>query len=215
MTGMLVNSVRDFLRSARTFVAQRRVPVIAGAIVLALVASVGTWWGVTRGDQSKVDAVDCSTLEADDFGSANSLAIACGEAVEVTGERTPWQTSWAGPNGTSTLEASAVPTRTMIDGEWVPVDPALIVADGSITVAAPVSPMSLNPGGEAGVGQPLGTIEHEGHLLEIWFPLDLPVPIVEGSRVTYGLAPGVRLLVTINVDTTGFIPVVELADVRW
>ncbi|MEO5920357.1 MAG: hypothetical protein ABIQ01_04360, partial [Pseudolysinimonas sp.] len=186
--------------------------MIAAAVVIALVGSVGIWWAVTGVDGDKVDAVDCSTLEADDFGAANALAIACGEDVEVTGERTPWQTSWAGPKGTSTLEASAVPIRTRIDGEWVPIDPALVVGDQSIDVAAPAYPISLNPGGEAGAGRPLGTIERDGHLFKVWFPLDLPVPVVEESRVIYELAPGVRLLVTINVDTTGFIPVVELAD---
>jgi len=206
-----VGAVRDFLRSARTFVARRRVPVIAGAVIVALVGSVGIWWGVTRVGEN-VDAVDCSTLEADDFGAASALAIACGEDVEVAGERTPWQTSWAGPSGTSTLEASAVPVRTRIDGEWVPIDPTLVVGDQSINVAAPVFPMSLNPGGAAGAGLPLGTIERDGHMFKIWFPLDLPVPVAEESRVVYEFAPGIRLIVTVNSDTTGFMPVIELAD---
>ena len=211
INGTFVNAVRGFLRSARTFVARRRVPVIAGAVVIALVGSLGIWWGVTGGDL-KMEAVDCSTLEADDFGNANALAIACGEDVEVTGERTPWQTSWAGPNGTSTLEASSVPTRTLIDGEWVPIDADLVVEEDGIHVAAPTFPMSINPGGAAGAGQPLGTIERDGYAFEMWFPLDLPVPTLDGSHIVYDLIDGVRLIVTVNPDTTGFIPVVELRD---
>ncbi len=130
----------------------------------------------------------------------------------MVGERTSWQSSWAGADGTSRLEASVVPFRTLVDGAWVPVDSTLVVHEDRIDVSAPVFPISLNPGGQVGSGEPLGTIEREGHVFKVWFPLELPTATLEGSKVVYDFGSGVRLVVTINSDTTGFIPVIELAS---
>lgn len=207
-----MDAVRTRFRSVKSFVARRWVPVAAGVVVVALVASVGAWW-IIRHVEELAEAVDCSVLEAGGFGDAGALARACETEVEVLSERTPWQTSWATPDGSARLEAAAVPVRAEVDGEWVPVDSDLVVTDDrDIEVAAAVFPMHLNPGGEAGLGQPLGTIEREGHTFKVWFPLDLPVAEVDGSRVVYQIDEGIRLVVTVNVDTTGFLPVVELAN---
>lgn len=180
--------------------------VTAGVVVATLVGSAGVWWVATN----ERAGVDCSTLQADGFNEANALAIACDSEVEVVGERTPWETSWAGPNGTTRLEMTTVPTRTQIGDEWVPVDPGLVFGDETIDVAAGVFPIALNPGGEQGASDPLATIERNGHVLDVWFPLELPVPSVEGSRAIYDFGEGIRLAVTVNVDATGIASVVEL-----
>ncbi|MDE0547698.1 hypothetical protein, partial [Microbacterium sp. C7(2022)] len=77
-------------------------------------------------------------------------------------------------------------------------------------VAAPVFPMWFNPGGDAGAGLPLGVIEADGEWVKIWFPLELPAPVVDDRFVTYEFAAGVRLLVAVMTDGSGFRPVVEL-----
>jgi hypothetical protein len=207
-----VHASRTLFRSVKSFVARRWLPLTASVVSVALVASLGTWW-VIRFVEDQAEAVDCSVLEADGFGDASSLARACEADVEVRSERTPWQTSWAAPDGAARLEAAAAPVRTEVDGEWMAVDDDLVVTDdGGIEVAAPVFPMRLNPGGGAGFGQPLGMIERDDHTFKLWFPLDLPVGEVDGSKVVYQIDDGIRLITSVNVDTTGFLPVVELAD---
>ncbi|GAB3595619.1 LamG domain-containing protein [Microbacterium tumbae] len=81
---------------------------------------------------------------------------------------------------------------------------------GMLPVAAPVFPMQFNPGGEAGADLPLGAVERDGAWVKLWFPLELPVPVVEDRFVTYELAPGVRLVVAVMADGSGFRPIVEL-----
>ncbi len=191
------------------FVRRRLGPLAAGAAVVGLVATAGVVWIVAA---PTVPPVDCSSLQANHAPAANVLAIACDADVEVTDERTPWASTWAGPDGTFRMDMTSVPQVAQVDGEWVPVDSTLVEGEATIKVAAPVFPIFLNPGGPAGAGKPLGSIERDGHVFEIWFPLDLPVPTVEKSQVLYDLGDGIRLAVTVNADTTGFIPVLEVAD---
>ncbi len=204
-----MKAVRSFWDRLTAFVRRRLVPVTAGAVIVVLATTAGVVWTLARPTGPEVD---CSGLQTRGAAAANVLAVACGAEVEVTDERTPWASSWAGSDGTFRLEVSAVPERTLINGAWVAINPDLVVGEDSIAVAAPVFPIFLNAGGAAGAGKPLGTIERDGHLFQIWFPLDLPVPTVEKSRVFYRLGDGIRLAVTVNSDTTGFIPVVELAN---
>jgi len=134
--------------------------------------------------------------------------------VEVLSERTPWRTSWAAADGTARLQLSAVPARVEVGGAWVAPDTSLVAdrSSGVLRVAASAFPMTLNAGGAAGREQPLGTIEKDGHSLGVGFPLELPEPAVAGSQLSYDLGDGIRLLVSVDADGTGFLPVVELAD---
>lgn len=174
-----------------------------------MVASLGVWWLV---DQQTVK-VDCSQQEAADFSGAGIIADACHVDVEVLSERTPWFTTYQTAEGDTRFEASAAPVRTQVDGEWTEIDPSFTVAEsGEVTVVAPVAPMEFNPGGEAGRGLPLGSLEIDGHTMKVWFPLDLPEPEVTESRLVYAIDEGIRLVVSVSVDVAGFLPVVELAD---
>ena len=186
---------------------------MAASTAVALVGGVGIWTAVQL-NTTPPEAVDCSTLEAESFNEAAPLAQACGADVEVLAERTPWQTSYATSDKTSRLEVSALPSRVQVNGKWTAPDDSLVEDEkaGTIKVAAPVFPMQLNAGGTAGRGKPLASITSDGHRLDVWFPLDLPEPELGDSRATYQLATGIRLVVSVNGDTTGFLPVVELAN---
>ena len=189
--------------------------VVAASAVVALVATVGIWFAVQL-NTTPPAAVDCSTLEAETFNDAAPLAQACEADVEVLAERTPWQTSYATSEKSSRLEVTTLPSRVQVDGKWTAPDDSLVKDEkaGTIKVAAPVFPMELNAGGAAGKGKPLGSITSGGHRLDVWFPLDLPVPNITDSQAVYQLGKGIRLLVSVNVDASGFLPVVELADAR-
>lgn len=188
--------------------------VVAAVVVVALVAALGTWAAIQLVGSARDDALDCSMLEAPTFEQAGALARGCGTDVEVLAERTPWQTSWELASGDSQVELSAMPERVEVNGEWTELDTTLVANEAmdEITVAAPVFPMALNAGGEAGRGQPLGSITHEGHTLDVWFPLELPVPELSETQAVYELGEGIRLFVNVNIDGSGFIPIVELVD---
>jgi hypothetical protein len=187
--------------------------VVAAGLVLVLVISLGTWWVVVHRAVEQDAGVDCSTLESESPAGASALAHACGAEVEILADRTPWETTWATPENASHLEVSTLPVRVQdANGEWTALDTS-IVADqtsGSLVVKAPVFPMEINSGGAAGRGKPLGSITRDGMTFQVWFPLDLPVPEVSDTQVVYTLGSGIRLLLTINVDGSGFLPVVEL-----
>ncbi len=188
--------------------------VVAGALVVALAAT----GGVASVFQQVLDPstawIDCGTGEVGSAGEAGAIARHCGHQVEVLGDRTPWRTSFANSDGTTTSNLYAVPQQTNVSGEWEPIDPTLSVdeQEGDLDVESPVFDMDLSNGGTAGDGDPLGIITREDEFFKVGFPLDLPTPTVDGRRAIYDLADGVRLASTVNLDTTGFNSVVELRD---
>ena len=225
----------------RVWAKERGRLAVVGVVVASLLVGTGVWavaeWMLPYPDRS----IDCEVIEVESFEQAAPAAQACGIDVEVLSERTPWQSSWSTATGETRVLVTTVPSRTLIDGEWVDLDPTIVVSDSAgsdlgassmsrhsavasmassqllaqdemLEVSAPVFPIELNPGGLAGRGEPLGRIEKDGHQLEVWFPVPLPQPSIEGSRVVYDLGEGVRLFVTVNVSASGFIPVVELAS---
>lgn len=223
----------------RSWLKTRWRAVVAVTAVVSLVAGVGVWTVVQQtGDHS---GVDCSVRQAPTFEEASVIASFCGIDVEVTSERTPWQTSWSTAEGTSRVDVAAMPNQVLVDGEWTDlsrniIDPRTSVQqpeargsgapnsvlsttvselpdpDPMLEVEAPAYPIELNPGGSDGEGQPLGRIEKDGHDLSVWFPVDLSEPEIDGDRLVYDLGGGVRLFVTVNTNATGFIPVIELRD---
>ena len=191
-----------------------RVIAVVLAVVLGLVAATIVTVAVKNAESSVAEEFDCTQLEEASFDLAGPKARACDAEVEVVSERTPWQTTWATPDETTRLEISTMPSRTSVSGEWTPLDTTIegTPGEGVLEVAAPVYPIELNAGGLAGEGDPLGSITRDGKRLDVWFPTPLPVPTVEDSRLQYDLAEGVRLFVSVSVNGTGFLPVVELAD---
>ena len=196
----------------RAWIASHWRVIVASTAAVALVAGVGVWVAVQP--DAADNAVDCTSLEAETYNEAGELSRACGADVEVLSERTPWQTSFATSNNAARLDSASIPKRVQVNGEWVPVDSTLVLDPKTDTIrtTATVFPINLNPGGEAGRGKPLGTIENEDQKLQVWFPLDLPKPEMAGSQLFYAIDKGIRLVVTINGDATGFMPVIELLD---
>jgi len=131
----------------------------------------------------------------------------------VVSARTEWETLVALPGGGMRLDVTALASRTLVDGRWVEVDPTLVAAGGGFEVAAPVVEMTFSDGRS---GAPLVRMSREGHELVFDVPFELPVPVVEGARLTYGqVLPGVDLVVSVDEDATGFseVLVVESAQV--
>jgi len=195
------------------FVSRWRV-VFAASLSAILVLTIGAVWALQLQVAKPTVALECSTLEATDFADAGVLASACSENVEVVGERTPWQTVWATSKNTTRVEISAEPVRVDAGGAWGELDTEIVTnaEKGTLSVAAPVYPIELNAGGAAGHGDPLGSITRDGKRLDVWFPLELPVPETDGAQATYEFGDGIRLIVSVSVDGTGFLPVIELAN---
>lgn len=154
-------------------------------------------------------ALDCSS-SAQDAAAAAAVAERCDRDVEVVSDRTPWNTTYATPDGLTRLDLSVGAVRTKVDGRWVDVDNDVVDGVAGYEVKAPVAPMTFSDGT---AGQPLATIEHGGDRIEYGFPLDLPAPTVDGSALTYGdVLPGVDLVVNVNSDATGFSEVLRIED---
>ncbi|MFJ2506067.1 LamG-like jellyroll fold domain-containing protein [Microbacterium sp. NPDC087592] len=110
-------------------------------------------------------------------------------------------------------DAAEAPTGTPAPSDVVPDDVDEAVApdtDRMLSVEAPVYPMWFNPGGEAGVGMPLGVVQRDDAWVAMRFPLALPTPVIDGRFVTYPLADGVRLTLSVMEDGSGFRPILEL-----
>ncbi|MDF0513908.1 hypothetical protein PX701_09785 [Agromyces sp. H3Y2-19a] len=244
----------------RRLSAGRSKVLIAGVAAVGVLAAgtVAVVLGV-RGGEPEASGFDCSKPVTETPEVASAAAVECDVEVEVLSARSPWESTFALPNGHLRSVISAVPSRVLVDGEWTGLDTTIVSGgvaaeqdaelgtdvaglaplvapvsamsgstngadspaaspsdepsgDRLLEVAAPVFPIELNAGGAAGAGEPLGSITREGNRLEVWFPTELPEATVDGSQAVYELADGVRLVVSVAPDGTGFAPVVELAD---
>ncbi|WP_329351880.1 LamG domain-containing protein [Streptomyces sp. NBC_01261] len=128
-------------------------------------------------------------------------AAASGEQVEVVGERTPYTTTFANPDGvTFTLKDSVVPVRTrQADGSWVPPDATLEKrSDGTVGPKASVAKISFSGGGD---GADLVKLSLNGRSLSVGWPGTLPKPTLDGDSAVYeGVLPGVDLRMTATTE---------------
>ncbi|MGH3713697.1 MAG: LamG-like jellyroll fold domain-containing protein [Micromonosporaceae bacterium] len=117
-----------------------------------------------------------------------------GVRVVVPEKTTEAEQTFANPDGTFTLEASAVPVRARKGGAWVAVDTTLVRGtDGLVAPKAAIADMSFSGGGS---DAPLARISRAGRSIELWWPRSLPSPTLSGSTATYGeVFPGVDLVV--------------------
>ncbi|BCJ56008.1 hypothetical protein Asp14428_74830 [Actinoplanes sp. NBRC 14428] len=131
---------------------------------------------------------------AADEASAMATARACRSRVEVLARRSERERVFADPDGSYTLEASAVPRRIQRpDGSWADVD-ATLRRDGTrVRPAASATDLDFSAGGR----QPAMRIASRGHRLSLSLPWSLPAPTLDGPRATYaGVLPGVDLVLT-------------------
>ncbi|GEN78511.1 hypothetical protein [Actinotalea fermentans] len=147
-------------------------------------------------------------MEAADEATAAALAASCGREVEVLEERTEFQTLHALPDGQMRLDTSIAAVRTQVSGEWADIDTTLVESAAGIEVAAPAVEMVFSDGSP---GQPLASMQRDGHQLTFDVPFDLPAPVVYGTGLEYpDVIDGVDLLVSVNADATGFSEVLRV-----
>ena len=184
--------------------------MVAVALVVGLVATLAL---VHVSAPASSEAIDCSVVEAASFDEAGARAAQCEVEIEVIEARTSWTTTWATPEGYNRIEHTASPSRTNVTGTWTDIDTSLTVDEetGSVVAEAPVYAIELS-GGDAAEEGTLGSITREGRRVELGFPVPLPEPEVVGSQAFYALGDGIRLIVTVNDDGTGFFPVIELGS---
>ncbi|WP_316742976.1 LamG domain-containing protein [Streptomyces sp. MK7] len=131
---------------------------------------------------------------------AQDEARKTGHRVEVTGQRTERDTVFANPEGTFTLEESAIPVRVAKPGGgWQSPDATLQVrADGRIAPKAAAADMVFSGGGAK---DPLVSIQEGGRSLSVGWPHPLPEPVLDGATATYpDVLDGVDLRVTATVE---------------
>jgi len=128
-------------------------------------------------------------------------AAETGEQVEVVGERTPYTTTFANPDGvTFTLKDSVVPVRTrQADGSWVQPDATLEArSDGTVGPKASVAKISFSDGGDGG---DLVELSLNGRSLTVGWPGTLPKPTLDGDSAVYAdVLPGVDLRMTATTE---------------
>ncbi|MEU5521849.1 LamG domain-containing protein [Streptomyces sp. NPDC047860] len=140
-------------------------------------------------------------------------ALASGQPVEVTGERTERTTVFANPDGaTFTLEQSVVPVRVPVTGGgWAAPDPTLEKrSDGTVGPKGAAVQMTFSGGGDA---SPLARIEDAGRSLALDWPGALPAPRLEGASAVYPeVLPDVDLQVTATSESFQHVLVVKTPE---
>ncbi len=149
-----------------------------------------------------------ATVEAEQ--TASEEAKRTGRRVEVTSKTTETDRTFANPNGSFTLETSAVPVRARTPSGWVPVDATLERrSDGTVAPRAAVVDMAFSGGGEG----PFARIRNGGGALELTWPSALPEPVLDGSTATYReVLPDVDLVVTASPQSFSEVLVVRTAE---
>jgi len=122
------------------------------------------------------------------------------QRVELPDRRTEFNTSYANPDGSTTLAMSMQPVRIRKSGGWVAPDATVERRpDGSVGPRATLVDVSFSAGGTG----PLARIREGRAQLALGAPMRLPAPVLSGATATYpAVRPGIDLVVTATV--TGF-----------
>ncbi|TQL78804.1 concanavalin A-like lectin/glucanase superfamily protein [Stackebrandtia endophytica] len=141
---------------------------------------------------------------------AQDQAVESGEAVEVTALRTERREVTANPDGSFTATEFTAPVRTVVDGDWIDVDPTLQVhADGTIAPVATTIDMRFSSGGD----QPLVTVNKNNRSVALSWDGPLPTPTIAGPTATYSeVLPDVDLEVTALIDGFTHVLIVKNAQ---
>ncbi|MEV6393260.1 LamG domain-containing protein [Streptomyces sp. NPDC051907] len=178
------------------------------AVTTAFVAVLSALTLPAAAVQPAAPAADSAPLS--EGQEALARAVASGQRVEVTGERSEQTTVFANPDGyTFTLEESAVPVRvSKPDGGWQAPDPELVRrADGSVGPKAAAVEMTFSGGGEK---DPLVRIAERGRSLELSWLGKLPAPELDGPSALYrDVLADVDLKVTATAESFQHVLVVK------
>jgi Concanavalin A-like lectin/glucanases superfamily len=129
---------------------------------------------------------------------ALAQARSTGQAVDATGATTSTDSVQANPDGSLTVNRSAVPVRKLVSGTWTGLDATLKTnADGTVSPSVTTSGLVLSGGGTG----PLATMSMGGQSLAVSLNMTLPAPTLAGATATYaGVLSGVDLKVTADVQ---------------
>lgn len=113
--------------------------------------------------------------------------------MEVPGDRTATSTTYVNPDGSSTVELTAAPTRVRRGGKWLPVDTDLQRdGNGDWATAATTVTSTFSGGGDSAAAAKADT---GGLSTGFGFGAKLPVPDVDGSTATYrNVLPNIDLI---------------------
>lgn len=99
---------------------------VAGATVAAVVAATTVVVGLQAGQ-----GFHCADPVADSATDALIGAAHCGIEIEVLEERSPWESTYALPDGKFRSEISAMPSQVLVDGEWAELDTSITSPDSN------------------------------------------------------------------------------------
>ncbi len=149
-----------------------------------------------------------STVEA----AAKAKAAQTGQPVTVDAQTTPTEQVQANPDGTFTMQVSALPVRVRQRAGWVGLDANLHPnPDGTYSPNAVSAGLVLSggdrtdPSGSGGTAapkpKPLATMANGTARLSLYWPTPLPTPTVSGASLTYSnVLQDVDLVVTADQD---------------
>ncbi|MFF5076431.1 discoidin domain-containing protein [Actinoplanes sp. NPDC000266] len=163
---------------------------VAGAALVVVVVASGL---SAPGGPAGAAAAACPAGVAD-AAAATARAEACGSRVEVLGRRSERDQVFANPNGSYTLETSAVPRRVRgSGGSWAAVDTTLRSNGGRVRPLATAAGLDFSAAGAGAMAR----IATAGGSLALTAPWTLPAPVLSGSRATYAdVLPGVDLVLS-------------------
>jgi len=133
---------------------------------------------------------------------ALATAQATGGPVEVPSLDNATTVTYANPDGTMTAHLSAGPVRVQQNGQWVPVDPTLVAANGTVAPKAVAGAPSFAGALGAGGGT-LASVGVGSNRLAYRWSGALPAPTLSGNTATYpNVVPNGDLVLT--ATTRGF-----------
>ncbi|MEV6984653.1 DNRLRE domain-containing protein [Sphaerisporangium sp. NPDC051017] len=144
-----------------------------------------------------------SNTKAEAFAAARAEAVRQGQPVEVAGATTATSVTHAEPDGKRfTTTITSGPTRSRVDGRWVPIDTSLVERDGALRPQAIDARVDVQVS-TGGTGAFVAMATEERRYALTW-PTVLPRPTVKGNVATYANAAGKGADLVVTVLPTGF-----------
>jgi len=144
-----------------------------------------------------------SNTRTEAFAAARAEAVRQGRRVEVAGATTATSVTYAEPDGKHfTTTITSGPTRTRVNGRWVPIDTSLVQRGDVLQPKAIASGVGLEV--SRGGSSPFVTMTANGHRYALRWPSPLPEPTVDGNVATFADAAGDGADLVVTVLPTGF-----------